>query len=659
MKNRIILGVLTLALSNLCFAQQQTAEQELLKEIKEKMEKLPPKLRHDMREMIEEKTRIAPEQIKEKHFSSDSYQNGSYQTEDKNEEKKDEERVVKLFKDNAQYEETGVATGSAVESEIHAAINPTDSNNMVVSAIYQSDQSQLYCTIYYTKDFGKTWKKSDFTTIPKKQGLRTIGGGDPFFAFDKAGKCYLSWINLSLTGTKNSDSGYFSLVWASSSNGGATWDRPANDVIAVGAMPAVYVMNGLLTKGFDKQWMTFDKTESKYQGNLYCVYYKIDATADVPNSIGLRKKAANSNEFSSDEINITSDNFDIVQFASCEVAPNGNVHVTFMGQPTDGTKDLGLWHCVSTDGAETFSEPQRVSSLRVPRFSSNFTRSDTILGVSSARTIPCPQFAIDNSSKSTRGNLYLSWTAFGITKKEANGADIYFSRSTDNGANWSKPIIVNNDARGVFRHNFYSSMTCNSEGLLTINWYDKRDDATHKATHYYYAISRDGGQTFEGNLPVTSLSADFSKIGSRNNTFGIGEYNNTVSTKNYAIPFWADGRKNSGDIDIYCAKISLSGTTGVHEINSVSGSNWDLQVLPNITTTKKVTLQFNLLSSDNQKIAIEIIDNMGKVIRTIKDNFKVGLNNVAVDLNGYATGNYYVKITNEKLVEYKEFRIVN
>lgn len=50
-----------------------------------------------------------------------------------------------------------VSDGPEVESEIHAAINPTDSSNIVISPInMNASAGEVNCPIYYTNDFGQT-----------------------------------------------------------------------------------------------------------------------------------------------------------------------------------------------------------------------------------------------------------------------------------------------------------------------------------------------------------------------------------------------------------------------------------------------------------------------------------------------------------------------
>jgi len=88
------------------------------------------------------------------------------------------------------------------ESEIHAAINPKDSSNIIVSFMRQNPidfTNPLEIPLYYTKDFGKSWKQSSFVCQPHIDGAFISGGGDPIISYDGSGKAYLTWIYTFLT----------------------------------------------------------------------------------------------------------------------------------------------------------------------------------------------------------------------------------------------------------------------------------------------------------------------------------------------------------------------------------------------------------------------------------------------------------------------------
>lgn len=108
-----------------------------------------------------------------------------------------------------------VQNASLPEAEIHAAINPLDPNNIVIAA--QSgfkDNNGSNLSIYYTKDFGNTWNKSNYHGVPV--GYKKAG--DPVLAFDSQGNVLL--VNLAITNDVNSD---MNTILSKSNDGGATW----------------------------------------------------------------------------------------------------------------------------------------------------------------------------------------------------------------------------------------------------------------------------------------------------------------------------------------------------------------------------------------------------------------------------------------------------
>ena len=133
---------------------------------------------------------------------------------------------VKLKMDNENSIETNgemqVTSNSIPESEVYAVINPTDSNNIVLSPIrYKSFGDQLICPVIYSKDFGQTWNESSFRAVPPGPKITIAGGGDPVFAFDADGKLYFAWINLYVKDSIWSN-GFWIMSWAYSNDGGAT-----------------------------------------------------------------------------------------------------------------------------------------------------------------------------------------------------------------------------------------------------------------------------------------------------------------------------------------------------------------------------------------------------------------------------------------------------
>lgn len=172
----------------------------------------------------------------------------------------------------------------------------------------------------------------------------------------------------------------------------------------------------------------------------------------------------------------------------------------------------------STDNGETWT---RVDAVAVKGFDSGtvqFTASSF------------PRMAADRNN----GNLYIVYqqvpNADGSYPGQADhfigpDADVLFIRSTDNGATWSRPIVINDTFTGVLTQNRHPQISVAPNGRIDIVWHDRRHSfgiETCPNTHSppagrapctearlgdtYYAFSTDGGRTFSDNRRLTDRS---------------------------------------------------------------------------------------------------------------------------------------------------------
>jgi outer membrane protein assembly factor BamB len=131
-----------------------------------------------------------------------------------------------------------------------------------------------------------------------------------------------------------------------------------------------------------------------------------------------------------------------------------------------------VYFAKSTDGGATFSENVKVNddSQEFPQIHGN----------------NCPKIVIDDD-----GTIYIVWT------DNRNGDfDIYFSKSSDGGNNFTANVRVNDDFSGEKQLN--PTLAIGTDGTLHIAWTDNR-----AGEHIYYASSTDGGATFSTNKMVS------------------------------------------------------------------------------------------------------------------------------------------------------------
>lgn len=532
-------------------------------------------------------------------------------------------------------DERVVSASADAESEVHAAVSPTDTNTIIVSPMQQG-AGGLVCPVYYTKDFGKTWRKSAFVTNTPETGALILGGGDPMLAFDASGKAYFSWIYLYFAGSF--DSVNVGMFWAYSTDGGASWQQTAQPWIGKSKAPVSALQTGVGLDFYDKQWFACDRTNSPHRGTLYAGLFHV---SPADSRMGVRVKAPGAENFTQTTVRVPG-GYGFNQFASTDVDNQGNLHLTFFAAPLSDTSQKFMFHSISTDGGKTLKEPVKIAQVQTPRFATG-QFGETITGIQPSRFYPCPQFAIDKSSGPHSGNLYSVWTANGVASRASKDLDMYFSRSTDNGATWSPATSINDDGKDNGRHQFYPSIMVNPEGVVLVTWYDRRNEQTTAETEYFIAYSFDGGKTFTKNEAVSGSPSSFAFIGGMNNGFGIGEYHQVLATKGYAIPVWTDGRKNNGNLDIYSAFIPIGQKpSGVERISPVNPDFSAGALYPN-PANDRISCAVTL--SGDSYVLFEALNAAGKTVMTERRELAAGETAASLSVTSLPAGVYILKVT--------------
>ena len=157
-----------------------------------------------------------------------------------------------------------------------------------------------------------------------------------------------------------------------------------------------------------------------------------------------------------------------------------------------------------------------------------------------------PYVVADNTHSKYAGNLYVGWTEFSLEK-----SIILFSRSTDGGVTWSKPIEISSH-EGLPRDETGSvegfTGAVGGDGTIYVAWADGSEIA--------FASSRDGGQSFSRSRSILKTAPSYFDVFnvSRGNGFpqiGVDPRSNRLFVT------WADYR--NGDIDVFSSSSSDKG----------------------------------------------------------------------------------------------------
>lgn len=422
--------------------------------------------------------------------------------------------TVMLVAGLLQAQDSLVVDAEFPDSEFHVAINPTDSNNIIIATMHGGTTGDM--KVYYTFDQGGSWQISPFTGVhPGYQGA-----GDPVLDFDVSGNAYLVNLTISVG---------FSTVISKSSDGGATWQ----------------LETAIIQLSTDKPWFAVDRSDSSpYKGNMYLPF--VNALLNEPFLLS----------------------FDSSLTQTSLVSAGPNEHQPGIAIRKDGEVFMSMvdWRSPNkifmaqyTNGGTTLVHKTLLTSF--PNYRLN--APDV-----SNRYQPTVYTAIDNSGGPYDGRLYVAYTA--SESIDPSIFDVFVMYSDDGGLTWSTPKTVHSNGNDG-KQQFYSSLYVNNQGVLVIDWYDRRNYPSGSSnTDFYLGVSTDGGVSFS-ETQLNSASMDWQFANEAGDGFGIGEYHQLVATDGHVFAFWADGRTNDEDLNIYMAKVSLDNlSTGVQELGPLS-----------------------------------------------------------------------------------------
>jgi len=357
------------------------------------------------------------------------------------------------------------APGGAVANELTQSA--TLSDPLVGTSGWNDYRNNIKSWFAVTRDGGNTWTEA---LVRPPAANQSSVEGDPHSAFD------------SRTGT----------LWAGgisfSGNGGVYAARLEPDKTTFEPTVMIHA-----TGQADKGWMAAGVDPNNPAATrVYCSY-----------NLGTKRSTDMGNTWS----NVVSLGSGIGFLP--KVGPNGELYV--------GYWDFGTKHLLrrSFDGGVTFGAAITIADRMDvwpvqdnPAIPGNF-RVPSLQGL-----------AVDPNS----GVLYFVYFDTTSQSGTQRNVDVYFTKSTDQGATWATPIVINGDAN--FGDQFFPWVEVDETGRISVLYYDTRNTAQSDQSGVaimdaYYNFSEDGGATWsEHRLTPTSFS-------SANDGFGsgfIGDY---------------------------------------------------------------------------------------------------------------------------------------
>ncbi len=415
-------------------------------------------------------------------------------------------------------------TGSSVitptttipEAEEHIAVDP-GVTSIYVAAISDFSLRGGYNTTKWvlTTDGGSTWRESfvplDSNNFPTtSDGQSWQANSDPVVAIDRLGNVYLADLYFNASNNAN---GFYVSVSAVGTLGSSNFLASHTYPVATHLSPSTRLIE-------DKEWITVDNNlSSPHEGTVYAswtrfICNRMFCTSDF---ILFSRSTDQGGTWSTPiQISPSSQN-GAVQGSQVAVGPDGAVYLVYEVYYTGGQRQQLL--AKSTDGGVSFSTPAAITPLfNDLSFKSTYRKNS---------------FA----SLAVSSNVYV---VYADQPNNTVGAEVEFIVSTDSGASFSSPVVINDSSTG---QQFMPAATVDDAGVIHASWFDTRNSSASTATYDIYATySKDSGSTFATNTRVTPTQNNAGKA-----SF-IGDYAGIAAAAKVAFPVWTNGGFNSGSL---------------------------------------------------------------------------------------------------------------
>jgi hypothetical protein len=322
---------------------------------------------------------------------------------------------------------------------------------------------------------------TDLRGLPGPTGGNNLG--DPGLVADRAGNFYAS----SIASDRARPAGFaFTIGISKSTDGGSTFSIPVSP-------PAAGVLPGSFQ---DKEFIAVDTSRGPFDGNVYVTWTSFGAPfTKLP--ILFSRSTDGGATFSTPIQISTSTEFD--QGSEPVVGPNGEIYVAWerFFDLANLSAPPAIVVAKSTNGGMSFGSPVVVTPVTDIGFGAG-----TMLGNFRVNSFP----RIDVSP--TTGTVYIVFASnpqsLPPTPPTGDSGDVFFTRSTDGGANWAVPTKLNDDI--TVNDQFFPDIAVNGNGVLEVFWYDRRNDPANLMIDLFETRSADDGVSFTPNAQVNAVS---------------------------------------------------------------------------------------------------------------------------------------------------------
>ena len=425
------------------------------------------------------------------------------------------------------------------ESEEAIAVNPTNANNIVIVTNVGHGEAGLTAGMFAAVSFdgGATWSR------------RLIGNNDnlgdaccdPSLSFDQYGNLFLTY----LYETENT------VPIALSTDGGLTFNVIANISAPPKGTPTKaagdnrglfrFVDQPTITTGSGQAWVVFNAG-----GPMYATGAPVTGLGQVGAFFGGEVVPGTNN----------------CTYGDVAIGPAGQV-MQVCALTESGQGGGKLFVSVDPDGLGPAGFGDRVFAAATHVGGFDFIPAQPDRSVDAE-----PGLAWDRTGGPHNGRVYLVYTL--EQQNESDNTDIYLRYSDNNGATWSPPKRLNDDA--TMNSQFLPKISLDpTSGTIAVVWYDARNDLgtgssgdtdglPNDDAQFWGTFSSDAGASFSSNIQISAGTSNSHDSG---NGIDYGDYTGLSFYGGIAHPAWSDNSNSTGtnpngalhQLDIYTAGV--------------------------------------------------------------------------------------------------------
>ncbi len=473
-----------------------------------------------------------------------------------------------------------------VQNEEQICINPLNSKNLV--AIWRDFRlGYRRVGVGYSLDGGLSWRDDLIEGTPYTKD------SDPGLTYDSEGNFYAVILSFESITEPNG------IFLYKSQDGGKTWVGPFT------------VVDGVKGVFEDKELIACDRTDSPYKGNLYVSWtrYSGEGVSDI-----FFTRSTDGGETFEEPIRVN--DYPDVQWSVPCVGKDGTVYVAWL-KWAYGAPFMMLDK--STDGGLLFGKDIIITPI-------HFGYGELKGGIG---VFSYPALDADISDSPYSGNLYIAYADYG-----KNGdLDIYFIKSTDKGESWTAPKRINDDPVDSKADQFHPWLCVDEKGVITVVFYDRRNDPDNLKMDVYLTQSFDGGETFTKNVRVTDVSSGPTPLHTMAGL--MGEYIGVAVRDGIVHPVWTDWRE--GDQNVYTGVPSI----GIEEKR--------VKPLQRINLSPNPFKEFTVISFQlpaKMDVSLKVYDATGKLVRVLlrTQSLRPGVYNVKWEGKDLPSGIYFYEL---------------